>query len=51
MAMLALKHRWRERGPVKHGKMQVDTPKWMKNHPAYGGSALENNQSMKGKRE
>jgi hypothetical protein len=25
-AMLALKHRWRERGPLKPGEMQVGTP-------------------------
>jgi hypothetical protein len=34
-AMLALKHSWRERGPLKPGKMQVDTPEWMKNRPEY----------------
>jgi hypothetical protein len=33
--MLALKHRWRERGPLKPGEMQVDTPEWMKNRPEY----------------
>ncbi len=34
-AMLALKHRWRERGPLKLGEMQVETPGWMKRHPDY----------------
>ncbi len=34
-AMLALKHRWRERGPLKPGEMQVGTPIWMHNHPDY----------------
>jgi hypothetical protein len=33
--MLALKHRWRERGPLKPGKMQVGMPDWMKNRPEY----------------
>jgi hypothetical protein len=34
-AMLALKHRWRERGPLKPGEMQVGTPQWMKDRPEY----------------
>ncbi len=34
-AMLALKHRSRERGPLKPGEMQVGTPEWMKNRPEY----------------
>jgi hypothetical protein len=34
-AMLALKHRWRERGPLKPGEMQVGTPDWMKDRPEY----------------
>jgi hypothetical protein len=34
-AMLALKHRWRARGPLKKGQMQVGTPDWMKNRPEY----------------
>jgi hypothetical protein len=33
--MLALKHRWRERGPLKPGEMQMGRPKWMDSHPAY----------------
>jgi hypothetical protein len=33
--MLALKHRWRERGSLKPGEMQVETPKWMKDRPEY----------------
>ncbi len=28
-------NRWRERGPLKTGEMQVGTPKWMKHHPDY----------------
>ncbi len=27
--MLALKHRWHERGPIKPSKMQVTTPDWI----------------------
>jgi hypothetical protein len=34
-AMLALKHQWRERGPLKLGEMQMGRPKWMHDHPAY----------------
>jgi hypothetical protein len=34
-AMLTLKHRWRERGPLKPGDMQVETPEWMKDGPEY----------------
>jgi hypothetical protein len=34
-AMLMLKHRWRERGPLKPGEMQVGTPEWMKDRPEY----------------
>jgi hypothetical protein len=34
-AMLALKHQWRERGPLKPGEMQVGTPEWMKDRPEY----------------
>ncbi len=32
-AMLALKHQWRERGPLKPGEMQVGTPEWRKDRP------------------
>jgi hypothetical protein len=28
-------HRWRERGSLKPGEMQVATPEWMKNRPEY----------------
>ena len=28
-------HRWRGRGPLKPGDMQVGTPEWMKNRPEY----------------
>jgi hypothetical protein len=35
-AMLALKHRWRERGRLKPGEMQMGRPKWMDSHPNYG---------------
>src|SRR3569833_608628 len=31
-AMLALKHRWRERGPLKPGEMQMGRPKWLDAH-------------------
>ncbi len=34
-AMLSLKHRWRERGPLKPGEMQAGTPEWMKDRPEY----------------
>jgi hypothetical protein len=34
-AMLMLKHRWRERGPLKSGEMQVETPERMKDRPEY----------------
>jgi hypothetical protein len=34
-ALLSLKHWWRERGPLKPGEMQVETPDWMKKHPDY----------------
>ena len=34
-AMLMLKHRWRKRGPLKPGEMQVGTPEWMKDRPEY----------------
>jgi hypothetical protein len=34
-AMLMLKHRWRERGPLKPGEMQVGTPERMKHRPEY----------------
>jgi hypothetical protein len=30
-----VKHRWRERGPLKPGEVQVGTPEWMKNRPEY----------------
>jgi hypothetical protein len=33
--MLALKHRRRERGPLKPGEMQVYTREWMKDRPEY----------------
>jgi hypothetical protein len=38
-AMLALKHRWRERGPLKPGEMQVETPEWMKNRATENANA------------
>ncbi len=38
-AMLALKHRWRERGPLKPGEMQMGRPKWMESHPDYKNDA------------
>jgi hypothetical protein len=33
--MLSLKHRWRERGPLKPREMQVGTPELMKDRPEY----------------
>jgi hypothetical protein len=33
--MLMLKHRWRERGPLKPGEMQVETAEWMRDRPEY----------------
>jgi hypothetical protein len=38
-AMLRLKRRWLERGPLKAGKMQMGRPKWMDSHPDYGPAA------------
>jgi hypothetical protein len=34
-AMLRLKRRWLERGPLKAGEMQMGSPKWMDSHPAH----------------
>jgi hypothetical protein len=38
-AMLLLKKRWLERGPLKAGEMQLGRPEWMNSHPNYKASA------------
>jgi hypothetical protein len=47
-AMLRLKHRWRERGRLKPGEMQMGRPKWIKNRPStgdYAASGIETSSS------
>jgi hypothetical protein len=34
-AMLMLKQRWLQRGPLKSGELQMGRPKWMESHPDY----------------
>jgi hypothetical protein len=34
-AMLLLKQRWIQRGPLKPGEMEMGRPTWMKGHPDY----------------
>jgi hypothetical protein len=41
-AMLLLKQRWIQRGPLKPGEMQVGTLEWMKNRPEYQRVIAEN---------